>query len=768
VFRGAGFLLVTGADFNGATADGFRIIDDPTLTAIVPAGATTGPVHVTTASRRTAGPVFTILGADDMGLTDVETFRLPGYTDAQTIQAALDSGKPLSFQQRTYVINAGETVINTSCHLMVGYNVTLMIGNGAIVNTDASPFNHTAFMRMQGVQGLLMIGRWNIDGNRDNQTYPATVNAFGRGGAVNAGGDRTNGIIEFTPGADNVTPCRHLRIEGIDVKNAYTNGLVFWQCEDAVISNCYSHDNRISGIAGAGLTDFYVTESHHFRDGWSDTVNTTRYSGDAAGVQIREVPADLSAGTLGMPSIPTPIAGQAAVNYNVQVTDSSADSCGVESWFLRACFPGVLSNLVSRNVGYKRLTGAALNAVHFVGDGGWWIWNDLAAHQPTDNVPSGWQRPNVATFGVFDGLGAGASWGINGTYPSSARNVSGLCGLTAAGAKQTNFNRGLVVSEQADVDGVALEGLSAEAAVVVNLGRFNSRPPNSVTLRNWHVSNVDCTRLVWFQKTGTVTGQASGLTVDGLMATDIRSALAGASDHCIIEVDASLATFDQHDLTLVNLDIDCLNTTSGAAGGASGSFCGVRLRNPQSTKNIRVDFVRCLNAFSPVLATGFADLVVTGRIDTASRVLLVDHVASTANSGSLVVSVTASGIVSELFVFQNMGTFKMSVVRVENCNFAGAAGCRTFPAGAGGITTAPGSFFAEALKYFWRGNVDAYGSSNPAVNVYDMRRTFSTFANMSLATPYYNGELVVEADDSSNWMGLTKNSAATWSLLSSP
>jgi hypothetical protein len=655
---------------------------------------------------------------------------------------------------------------------MVGYDTTLMIGNGAIVNTDADPYNHTAFMRTQGIQGFTMIGRWTIDGNRDQQTYPATANTFGRGGAVNDGGTRSNGVLEFTPSSDNLTPCRRLRIENIDIRSAYTNGLVFWQCEDTILSHIYTHDNRVNGIAGAGLTDFYVTESHHFRDGWSDIITTTRRDGDAAGVQIRELPANLTSGTLSMPSIPVPLTGKDQVNFNVQITESTADTCGTESWCLRACFPGVLANLVSRNVGYKRLTSASLRSAHYSADAGWWLWSNLAAHQTTDNAASGWQRPDVGHLNTFDGNGSGGpgglSWGINGTFRSSARNITGACGLTPALAKQTNFNRGLVLSEQTDSQDVTLEGLSAEAGVIVNRGLFNARPPNHVTLRQWYVSNVDCTRLVWFQAAGVVSGTADGLTVDGLTTSDIRSPLFGATDHSIIEVDPSLAALDQHELTLTRLDIDCLNSTSGAPGGTAGSFCGVHLRNPQTTKQIRVDFRRCLNAYTPVLATGFADLTVIGSIETAQRVLLIDHAANTANSGSLTVQVNTLGIISELFNLQNFATYKMGIVRVESCNFGGAAACRTFPSPVGGITTTPDSFFAEALIYFWRANVDAYGSAAPGVNVYDMRRTFSGFATLALATPYYDGELVVEADDGSNWLGLNKNAAATWSLLSSP
>lgn len=755
------------ADVWLTTVDGSRYtLFKPGALTVVPAeGRPDQPITVPPTQQPLAvGPM------GDSNAFSAESFRTTGASDADTAELAMAQGVPISFPKRTYTFN--RMVVNTACYRMIGQDTTFKLADGIIANTDADPYHHTAILRVQGVQGFSMVGKWTIDGNRDAQTYPATVNTFGRGAAINAGGSRSNGVIEFTPDLLNQTPCRDIRLEGLLVQNAYTNGLVFWQCEGVRVRNCHTKNNRVNGIAGAGCTDVYITHSRFYRDGWSDIIDTSRRMGDGAGVQFRELPADLSAATLSMPSIPVPVANNAQVNRNIQIIDCSGEDCGVESFFLRACFPGVMRNLVSRNCGYKRLDIPGMyHAAHFWGDAGWWIWDNLVAYQTRDNATSGWQRPDVAVFAAFDGNGTnntidtGFKWAIDGSFNSIARNVRGVCGLSAAQAKQTNFNRGFLVWEHSLIEDVELEGLSAEAAVVINGALFNSRPPNNVTLRNWRVSNADCTRVIWPQKFGTTSGAADNLTVDGLYTTDIRSPFSGTGDHHIIEIDATLAAVDQHNLKLVNLDIDCLNTTSGAAGGAQGSFCGVKLRNPQTTKNIKVDFKRCLNAFSPLLATGFADLDLTGYIDTARRLMLIDHATNTANSGRLAVKVRTTNINSELFFLQNFTTWKINLVRVTDCDFNGINLCRTFPASTGGITVTADSYFAEAVRFIWKDNRDDYGSNTPGTFIYDMRRRFSGATTLGQATPFYLGEVVWRTDDSSVWIGVDSRTAGAWKQL---
>ena len=47
---GQGFIGTTSATFNGVPATTFKVLRDTYMTAVIPAGATTGPVVVTTPS----------------------------------------------------------------------------------------------------------------------------------------------------------------------------------------------------------------------------------------------------------------------------------------------------------------------------------------------------------------------------------------------------------------------------------------------------------------------------------------------------------------------------------------------------------------------------------------------------------------------------------------------------------------------------------------------------------------------------------------------
>lgn len=694
-------------------------------------------------------------------LVDVESFRLnPGYSDYTTLQAALDTGKPLWFPKRTYTLANGQTLINRNCHVMVGNETTFKIADNAIVNTDADPYNHTAFLRIQGVQGFAMLGSWIIDGNRDNQGYPATVNVFGRGGAVGSGGSRSNGIIEVTPAEDNATPARHLRFEGLEIKNAYTNGLVCWQTVDTWIRGCYTHDNRINGIAGAGPTDFYVVNCHHYRDGWSDVVNTTRRDGDAAGVQIRELPAALSAASLSMPMIPVVTNDQ--VNYNVQIIDCSANECGVESWFLRACFPGKFINCTSRNVGYKRLTTASFNCAHFWADMGWWEWINCTALQTVDNSLSGWQRPTVGNFAPFDGNGIGNTisslvWNVEGTYRSMLRGLNASCGSVENGDKKNYFNKGLIVWERSRLTDVVIEGCSADPITIINGGNFNLQPPTDVHLENVTVTNAAADRAILirsFTPPGkTLTGRGDNITIEDLNVSDIRSALSGDDDHSLIDVSSSMSTFGMSGFRAVNLNLDGFS--------AAGNHNGVRFRGDETSEGIEVHFRQCVNVFSACRTNAFRSLVLTGSIVNCYRIFRSDFTGATTDPDLFRMLVNARGITDDLIALIGMGAHKFKSFRVDNCEFHGAAGARTFNVPPGDITKTVDQFFAEALSYSWRNNVEDFGSSNPATLLYDMRRKFTDVAAITAATPYYVGEISVEMADGSIWLGFAKT-AGSW------
>lgn len=171
-----------------------------------------------------------------------------------------------------------------------------------IVNTDGDSNNFTPLFRIQGAQKVIIEGSWSIDGNRDNQTYPAT-NAFPGRGSIPY---RHNGEIEICPSSDNITPSRNIDVKFGGTKNAYLNGLVLWQVENAHVSTSNFENTTWNGIAGAGLREVTLSAGNYFyRCGSSTVFDTTKQNGDRAGIQFREFHADMTSASEGIPCIVT-------------------------------------------------------------------------------------------------------------------------------------------------------------------------------------------------------------------------------------------------------------------------------------------------------------------------------------------------------------------------------------------------------------------------------------------------------------------------------
>jgi len=723
--------------------------------------------------------------SDASGYVNVELFRQPGFTDYQTAQAALDSGFPLLWPQRTYTMNSGETLINTKCHAMLGADCTWFLGNNSTVNTDSDWSNFTPFMQIEGVQGFTMFGKFTVDGNRDNQTYPATINNFGRGvttqsstGTLNAVGRRTNASVIFCCGDDNLTPTRHVRLCGeITVQNGYLNGLCFWQTEDVVVDGLFTTNNTINGVSLGGVKGFRAINCFHYRDGVSSVYTSTRSDGDRAGIQAREMPFGYTSNIIDMPAIPVPVSNTNEPNYDVSIIGCAADECQAEGWFLRMCFPGRISNCYAKNIGYQRLAGASFNPAPFWCEGGWYQQNDNVAYQSTDNAGQGWMNPDVLVCQTFQGTGAGSTGGapinISGNFKSAINNVRAVSGNDSSGNPLYHFNRGLRVYSACSVTSYYVQGTNAEGVRIENDTNFNLLPPHDVQLINGELSDVAAAFAVEVNRFGggSVMGTADNLIIDGLIVRGMTTALVGTDDHAIIDFNTTMSGYATHGLTIVGLDID------GTNPGSAQVYNGVRLRVSETSQGMRVDFTRGFNLWSPVRSMGFQGLWITGQLDTVHRIAALDNGTNTADSGELRVRVNATNIASELFSILNMETFAVGVWRIEEgcvfgaLNTTDSAACRTFANNAppnGGITTTPDQFFKEARKFFWRDDSNNYGSSNPTVLVYDMRRTFTDSTSLAAATPYYAGELVLTVDTTPNivWMGVTNRTAGAWSQLS--
>lgn len=744
-------------------------------------------VEISTLANPVQFRVFDSAGEDGV-FVNVEFYRegpSGTRTDAETIQAAVDDGLPLGFPERTYEIGTGETIINrNTCHAMLFAGTTWKIADGAIVNTDANKTNFTPFMQHRGVVGLQMFGTLTVDGNADQQTYPATAADFGRGtAAIGSAGRRFNAVVEFVAGDDNTTPTSDVFICGqFEVKDGYLNGLAFCQTERVEIIGIYTHDNAVNGISAEGVTSFLVNGSRHYRDGVSASYPSTTSEGDRAGIQLREIPASYTSAQLLMPFIPA-AGSDNFVNVDVSIVNGSAEECQVEGFFLRMCFPGRIADCFSKNVGYTRSPSTTFRAAHFWCEGGWYQMNNLCGLQQTDNDALGYQIPDGIVCQTFDGDGSGSSGGapieFGGVYRSVVNGLRIECGYDSAGNPQQNYARGARIYSECTANNLYIEGVTVSFVRLENDTNFNLLPPRNITIRDAKFENaVTCDFPIKINRFGgpSVTGDAHGFVFDNIQISDLATSSTGSDDHAIIDFDNTMSGYEL-ELTATNLNFDCVNADAAPVSDQTGNYNGVRLRCPAGSK-IKVHFSNINNAFTPLRVSGgdngggFESLELYGAMDTCHRIWLIDAAAWTANAGNFKFDVNAVGITSQLFFVTGFVSSGFKIRAMDaNYRVSGDATCRTFPSGAAGtsgnITTTANSFFSECLWYKWGPNDDNYGSGAPTTNIYDMRRTF-TAAGLAAATPYYAGELVVDTDNTQNYMGLNKNTAGTWSLLSSP
>jgi len=683
-----------------------------------------------------------------LDFVNVEEFRKAGFTDAQTIQAAVNSAKALDFPERTYTITTGETILNNSCHVWRCWNTTFKIANGAITNTNGSRGNFTAFMRVQGVQGFSLLGTWTADGNRDNQTYPTTNSDFGRGAtSIGAAGRRTNGIFEFTPATDNTTPARNIYIENGLVKNAYLNGLVFWQCENVLVNGVRTQDSATNGMTGGGCTNFTAINCSHLRDGASDAYPTTMLPtgfGDRAGIQFREILTTFTAALLLMPSIP--VTTYAQINRSINIIDCKAEDCGVESWFIRACFPGRIQRCSSRNVGYKRLIGVDTNGDPFFAPSHVWAEMgqyelDFVAYQDKPTDPA-WMAPMAVVCFSFSGNGytsATNPMAMAGDFTSTVRGKA-MCNLTSAGAKQNNFGKGALLTSCVNAD-LEIEGCTSDPITIINDANFNSLPPHDVNLKA-KVYNCVADRAVlvtrYLPSGGSITGAASNISIE-LTANDIRSALTGTDDHALLDVSSTMANYVMDNFRAVNLVLDGTNT--------AGNFNGVRLRCNAATKNVRINFIQCTNMISALRTQGFRNMVLDGTVETCYRAWLIDLASSGSDTEEFdMTGLRTYDILVELFSLIGATTRKIKVFKASGALLKARTTVRTWST-ASTVTLTDDTYFAEIGKFFFDRVVHDYGSSSPSTLITDMRRRFANATTLAAATPMYAGEIVRRTDN---------------------
>ena len=166
--------------------------------------------------------------------------------DVSAIQAAIDSlpyGGTVFFPAGTYMLGTSSggvgvfpdwTPIQTA--LIVRTDNVLLTGEG---NQSILKLMPNAKMRVISViSSNVIFEKITVDGSKAN-----------RDGSVPwPDGDVVDGLLYAYSSAKNVT------FRYCEVRNAIEDGIGFWQSDDSLVHDCYSHDNGTAQAGGAGIS----------------------------------------------------------------------------------------------------------------------------------------------------------------------------------------------------------------------------------------------------------------------------------------------------------------------------------------------------------------------------------------------------------------------------------------------------------------------------------------------------------------------------------
>lgn len=687
-----------------------------------------------------------LLGRDrdlaDFGVT-------PGTVNVAKFAEALTtcSGGSLIVPPGEYVFPSQVTT-EASVYLYCRGKAIFRLANGAIVNTDVDSDNYAAILQVRGAGWFVSDGIvW--DGNRDNQTYPATVNTFGRGSRP----FRHNGVLEFVPGNDNATRCGPILITRGGFINAYMNGLAFWQCSSAAVRDCDFRNNTWNGAAGCDFTEgFEFTGNRGFRNGVSTAYDVTRQTGDRATVQVREYVATFTAASEGIPTIPST---NSRFSTGINISGNRMEEDQVEAIFVRGAFGATIEKNVTRNIGYGRTAGAgSYNGEVFFPAHIWCEWGTYTVckndcQQSTNNTAQGWMQPDGIVIFSFEGDGAD-SITVDGTYASEVTGNKVYCGedfdagstYSATARKKLNFRYGIRSNGNALIGGNTIEGVAFFPIHAQNDNNFNANALRNLAVVGNDISNFTGDGGIVIAKYGTTTGDAKNLQITGNKIRDGRSATTGLV-RALILFDVTMDTVVVDGVIIMGNDLDGANSNDSAL-----NYMGVRTRWAAASKGIvmEANVLRdVLRAFR--VASGASISIGRNVITGTSRFLdlpLAGAIGTLSVNDNIVNGITFAGVDFE-FGAHAITDF---IFTGNTLRGTGVLVMRNYPAASGNT---------QILNALVQPNVIRMGARQ------DLRRTF---AGAPTTNSHHVGEIVRRTDTGASYIAVDQgNGAADWAAL---
>jgi parallel beta-helix repeat protein len=564
-------------------------------------------------------------------------FCAPGVVNVASFTAALTAadGKSLEVAPGTYTFPSQITT-TASVRLFCKGRATFKLGNGVIVNTDASATNYASILQVRGCSWFV-VENIDFDGNRDNQTYPATVNTFGRGVRP----FRHNALLEFVPGNDNTTPSRQIQILGCGFRNAYMSGVSLWQAGYAKVENCDFENNTWSGLVGCGLLaglDFL--NNRGLRNGVSSVYDVTRQTGDRATIQIRESDPTFTAAS---ELIPTIVTTNSQFSFHVNITGNNMVEDQVEGIFVRGAFDCKINNNRISNCGYQRVSNAgSYNGQVFNPGAIWFEWGTVSITnnyvvQSTNNAASNWFPPDGIVCFSMEGDGV-APITMDGVYTAIIGNNTIHCGqaynsgtaYTADTEKRNNIYRGIRSNGNVLIQNNVIEGTSAQPMLFLNDNNYNTDLVKRITISGGVIRNFLGDGAIHFLKFSTATGVGGSINIMGTRIFDGRSPTTGFT-RAMVLFDTNLDGQQLDNINICDNNWDCLNSADNLL-----NYYGVRQRGAAAAKVLNINGNTIRNTLRAVrVSAGDVISITNNTVSDCPRFI---EVTLTANVGSLMVA----------------------------------------------------------------------------------------------------------------------------------
>ncbi|AGR47734.1 putative protein containing Nos-D like domain [Sinorhizobium phage phiM7] len=701
--------------------------------------------------RNTIPGLASILGVDDDSLipffrtsVSLNSYVKPGVVDPVKFEKALDAadGRSLEVEPGTYIFPSQVTT-SASLRLFCKGKAIFKLADGAIVNTDASYTNYHSILQVRGCDWFIVDGI-EFDGNRDNQTYPATRNIFGRGSRP----FRHNALLEFVASSDNLRPSKNIEIRRCTFENAYMNGVALWQTGYALVENNDFRNNTWNGLAGCGmLNGLDFRNNRGYRNGVSPVFNVVRETGDRATIQIREYYHGFTAATEKIPTINTN--GVPQFSYGVNIIGNRMEEDQVEAVFVRAAFETTIANNRAINIGYQRIEGAPVyNGEVFFPGSIWFEWGtariaDNEIIQTSNNT--GWMKPDGIVVFSMEGDGISPIT-MDGTYTAIVSGNRIMCGqdfdatttYSDVSKRRNNFYRGIRSNGNVLITNNDIEGCTDQPILLMNDGNYNTSLLKRVTIIGGTIRNFLGEGAIHIQRFGSPTTSGGSILIQGTRIYDGRTTITGAT-RAMVLFDANLDGQQFDNVTITDNDWDCLNTADSAL-----NYYGVRHRGSSLSKNISFtnNTIRnCYRAFR--IAAGLNITINNNTVQDCSRFL---EIILTGNIGNLsVIGNNVGGITFAIFDYTySSGTIARMIVTNNIFQGTGNIGLNNFDA-------------TKQTYFILQPNITRMP------NHIDLRRTVAAAPTINAM---YVGEIISRTDNSTCYIAKNVGTGATdWSLL---